>query len=413
MKKFNITFLVIILFTSLIAAQTTYYVSFSQGNDNNTGTSPGSAWRTLARVDASWNSFNPGDSILFKRGDEWAPVTSTYLLRFPTDYGGTQNNYIVLGAYGSGPKPILSILNSSSQAGVRADGLHWMIIQDITFYCALTLRGHTNGVHDLKFFRLGFNGQPNGVDVTSHLWLQGVVFPTPTVGVYDHIEPVFNIEVGYCTFENCWDAGFQSNDALNLNVARENVWVHHNTFVNTRNRESVDIGGGNDMTIEYNKIYGGTSNFSGMKIHAQYHTLKNLVFRGNEIIVQSDVIPLTVYGAQDSWIYNNTLAHNTNMPGGASHAGLYMGARSSGHAQIFCSEFVNTVVANNIVNGRVELVHATGFTTTYNLSDDGFNTNIVWSKTWTQVPLPESNFFCICHIISRSCITIAINQYLI
>ena len=48
---------------------TTYYVSSSSGSDANGGTSAGAAWATAAKVNAQ--SLQPGDSVLFKRGDVW------------------------------------------------------------------------------------------------------------------------------------------------------------------------------------------------------------------------------------------------------------------------------------------------------------------------------------------------------
>jgi hypothetical protein len=79
-----------------VAPATTYYVSSSSGNDGNTGTSPSAAWATLAQVNAQ--TFQPGDSILFKRGDVWnaslVPPSS-----------GTQGNPISFDAYGAGAPP--------------------------------------------------------------------------------------------------------------------------------------------------------------------------------------------------------------------------------------------------------------------------------------------------------------------
>ena len=42
----------------------TYYVDATNGNDNNSGLSPSSAWKTIAKVNSS--NFNPGAQILFK-----------------------------------------------------------------------------------------------------------------------------------------------------------------------------------------------------------------------------------------------------------------------------------------------------------------------------------------------------------
>jgi hypothetical protein len=45
----------------------TYYVDFTGGLDSNNGTSTGTAWKTVAKVNAS--SFSAGDNVLFKRGE--------------------------------------------------------------------------------------------------------------------------------------------------------------------------------------------------------------------------------------------------------------------------------------------------------------------------------------------------------
>ncbi|MGD0570406.1 MAG: hypothetical protein ABSA78_18540 [Candidatus Sulfotelmatobacter sp.] len=78
---------------------TTYYVSSSTGSDSNVGTSSSAAWQTIAHVNGQ--SFNPGDSILFKRGDVWneslAPPSS-----------GSSGNPITFDAYGTGAAPNLT-----------------------------------------------------------------------------------------------------------------------------------------------------------------------------------------------------------------------------------------------------------------------------------------------------------------
>ena len=48
------------------SSATSYYVDAQKGNDNNTGESPKSPWKTLDKV--SKHSFLPGDQINFKAG---------------------------------------------------------------------------------------------------------------------------------------------------------------------------------------------------------------------------------------------------------------------------------------------------------------------------------------------------------
>jgi hypothetical protein len=84
---------------SATAWATTYYVSSSTGSDGNNGTSPATPWQTIGHVNGQ--TFNPGDSILFKRGDVWneslAPASS-----------GSAGNPIAFDAYGTGAAPNLT-----------------------------------------------------------------------------------------------------------------------------------------------------------------------------------------------------------------------------------------------------------------------------------------------------------------
>ncbi|MBA3707336.1 MAG: carbohydrate-binding protein [Planctomycetes bacterium] len=86
--------MVLIAFASMASAAT-YYVD-PVGNDANNGQAAASAWKTVAKVNAT--GFSAGDRILFVRGGEWreslTPMSS-----------GAVGNPIVFDAYGSGAKP--------------------------------------------------------------------------------------------------------------------------------------------------------------------------------------------------------------------------------------------------------------------------------------------------------------------
>jgi hypothetical protein len=82
-----------------LAWGTTYYVSSSSGSDANSGTSASAAWATVGHVNAQ--TFQAGDSVLFKRGDVWneslIPPSS-----------GSSGNPITFDAYGTGAPPNLT-----------------------------------------------------------------------------------------------------------------------------------------------------------------------------------------------------------------------------------------------------------------------------------------------------------------
>ncbi|MEV4245569.1 right-handed parallel beta-helix repeat-containing protein [Streptosporangium canum] len=84
-----------------------YYLDCGAGNDSATGTSAGTAWRTLARVNTV--SFQPDDSILLRRGSTCNGVLQP-------QGSGTAGNPITVSAYGSGARP--AIVGGGARAAV-------------------------------------------------------------------------------------------------------------------------------------------------------------------------------------------------------------------------------------------------------------------------------------------------------
>ena len=81
------------------AGGTIYYVA-NDGNDDNDGLGPDSdrAWQSLDKVNQQ--IFQPGDHVLFRRGDEWRG-------QLEIRASGNPAAYITYGAYGQGAKPRL------------------------------------------------------------------------------------------------------------------------------------------------------------------------------------------------------------------------------------------------------------------------------------------------------------------
>jgi hypothetical protein len=88
---------ILLIGTSSKVNALTYYVSFTSGNDNNSGTITSLPWKTINRVNIA--TFNPGDSILFKRNETWRGQL--------VPSSGTSSGDIYYGAYFSGNKPII------------------------------------------------------------------------------------------------------------------------------------------------------------------------------------------------------------------------------------------------------------------------------------------------------------------
>ncbi|KRF05510.1 hypothetical protein ASG89_20495 [Paenibacillus sp. Soil766] len=85
--------------TTVHAAGPIYYVDSIDGDDANAGTAPGSAWRTLSKVNS--NVFQPGDKILFKSDGVWTGTLSP-------QGSGIEGNPITIDMYGTGRKPLIA-----------------------------------------------------------------------------------------------------------------------------------------------------------------------------------------------------------------------------------------------------------------------------------------------------------------
>ena len=92
-----------------IPVGTTYYVDATLGNDSNSGRLSTAAWKTIAKVNAAM--FNPGDCILFKRGETWDET-----LTVPSS--GTSGAHITYGSYSGGRKPLITTVDLNGQTYV-------------------------------------------------------------------------------------------------------------------------------------------------------------------------------------------------------------------------------------------------------------------------------------------------------
>ena len=114
-------FLVFLLCLALAstATATSYYVDSAGGNDNNSGTSTGSAWQSLTKVSAT--TFVPGDQILLKCGSAWAGQQL-----YPKG-SGSSGSPIVINSYGTGAKPLTNCNGAFLDAVYLYNQAYWEI----------------------------------------------------------------------------------------------------------------------------------------------------------------------------------------------------------------------------------------------------------------------------------------------
>lgn len=84
---------------TVLADSNTFYVDNVNGNDQNDGTSPTTAWKSLDKVNSI--TLQPGESLLFKSGGTWTGQLSP-------KGSGTEGNHIKIGMYGTGARPIIA-----------------------------------------------------------------------------------------------------------------------------------------------------------------------------------------------------------------------------------------------------------------------------------------------------------------
>lgn len=114
---FFLTFLMIISavpFSVSASDGEIYYVDSVSGNDENSGKSESSAWKTLEKVSSF--DFSAGDKILLKRGESFEGTL------FPK-VSGTQDERITVSSYGEGRIPV--IFNASTMLVALVNISNW------------------------------------------------------------------------------------------------------------------------------------------------------------------------------------------------------------------------------------------------------------------------------------------------
>src|SRR5688500_4480058 len=101
------TILTIILLCLLHSSKAnTYYFSSTSGNDSRTSTqaqNPSTPWKTLSKLNSFFSSLQPGDFVLFKRGE-------TFYGSITANKSGTATAPITISDYGTGNRPVITSL---------------------------------------------------------------------------------------------------------------------------------------------------------------------------------------------------------------------------------------------------------------------------------------------------------------
>jgi hypothetical protein len=165
-----------LLFITGIASATDYYVSTSGSNSNN-GTSASTPWQTLSKVQSVCNAgtINPGDRILFKRGDSFTGTISIGSIWGNHAKSGTAANPITFGAYGTGAKPVFlypqgGSTNVTNRITMIVNGVDYYIFDNLNFTDLNTTNDKITPANCGMALYLGAEGEAT----TNHCTIQNV-----------------------------------------------------------------------------------------------------------------------------------------------------------------------------------------------------------------------------------------------
>lgn len=345
-----LTILTIFVMSSAAWAKA-YYVDATNGNDGNSGILQATAWKSIAKINAY--AFNPGDSILFKRGEIWNETLSP-----PSS--GTSGKHISFGAYGSGNRPIIS----------STDGIAiWSKRDYITF----------ENFHIKNVRRYGIVIWHTGVSSTN------IIFQDLEVDSAGDV----NILIG------------NADDIIIRRVSSHDCKVQHGLYL-----DGAVINGTDRPIVEDSMFYNNAGNGIQLNGNNVYRT-KNPIIRRCKIYDNGDagIMDLSsdsgIYSYNLIWdnsdggiwlhydtgddpdgsvssinakVYNNVIFTKDSVAWGP---GFYVGDKST------LNEFKNNIIYHQDNSDAIFYIETTNVATVdYNYYYTTVNTNWVWGNNW-------------------------------
>jgi hypothetical protein len=285
----------------LAAVGTSYYVDSSGGNDANNGSSAGTAWRSLAKVNGF--TFQPGDELLFKAGEVWSG-------QLHPKGSGNSANIIAIDQYGTGNKPRFDGQGSVTDTVYLENQEYWDIknievTNDSTSADSrngIRVRNSTGGllnhihiqntyVHNVKNLMNGYYGKNAGIAVEADLMTSrwnDVLIDSNTVSTIERIA-IFvgpTLENGPVQTATTSTGVVISNNSLSdlggdgiLSYVTDGTQIRRNTINGHAKRQTLtclEVGYcnaytdgiwmavANNTVVEENEVYGGVGTLDGL-----------------------------------------------------------------------------------------------------------------------------------------------------
>lgn len=233
--------------------QTSYYISSSSGDDNDSG-SIDAPWKSLDKISSAF--LFPGDSVLFKRGDRFDG-------HFVVTSSGSAEKPILIACYGEGALPIISgevgeAGSGDYQEAILVENAEYLIfdgieiqnerlitrsgVADTDAYGIYVKNTGTKVMHNLVFqnmvFKNVFAVQPMlDPDDFNSIQVSGLAFQCSKNTEIGKEKNIDGILVKNCFFGNLQRFGIQfkhsggnegvGNDSINRNM---NIHIHNNEF---------------------------------------------------------------------------------------------------------------------------------------------------------------------------------------
>jgi hypothetical protein len=273
---------------SKLPANKTYYVDSRGGNDSSAGTSPEAAWRSLGR--AMRVTLREGDRVLLRRGSDWSGP-------FEITSSGTRDRSIVIGAYGTGARPLVH----GGSTCVQVSGSFVRLTQIEARGC--TWAGVSIDGSFVQVDHTRVSGNAAGIDITPRSRSDSILFN----------ELVDNNRMSVLTKTPTDD----DSGAFGILVQGDWARIAHNRISGSdafsydygRDGAAVEIFGGHDNLIEWNVA----TNDHAFTELGGLHTARNAYAYNLYVTAAADATFLVTRGPKDSRgpvldtrVYNNT-----------------------------------------------------------------------------------------------------------
>jgi hypothetical protein len=330
-RKDIVSVLFVIFFLTPVYAENTYYIDSRNGNDSNNGLSPSSAWKTISKINSSWAKIQPGDNILLKRGEIFVDAT------LYVEKGGTPSNPMIIGAYGSGPKPIIDGGPNRIPGGIHCTTpnltniqIQDLVIKNMNGGQSLSFRADNLSHISVSRLEIDGNADRNGIllyDIDTYIIEDCIVSKCGNSGIAIIGSSTYPITNGIIRNNIVHDAlgilgDSKGGDGITLHKADNygyDIGPNHqllNNIVYNCREEGFDITSGDNIILRKNETFNninGSINVghgvSNVWIDKHYsHDEKNVGI----IITLSSKVKLTSSIIYNSWNHHLTIKNCTD-----------------------------------------------------------------------------------------------------